>query len=448
MLHRIGLQRRGRAAVHVLLAMGAHPVRRGVRCDSRWGTPVEPISTGRWRCCRRRWPGRGRRPGHGGGGADESARGDERRRGFGRGRRTRGRRRARGGRRTSGAVHAPGTLRTGSRGCCSKEDAGDARRAADVLGIPFYVWDFADQFKEDVIDDFVPPTRRRNAESVPALQRADQVLRPGRPRAGAGIRRGGHRPLRPPLGRAAAARGRRRQGPVLRARGADRRAAAPCDVPGRRHPQDADPRRGRRSRSVGRREAGQPRHLLHPVRRHPRLPRRAHRGPPRFDRRPGGAVLATHDGVHGFTIGQRKGLGLPVPRPDGRPRYVTAIDAESGTVQVGSSADLEVSHLTGHRPMFTSGTAPEGPVDCAVQVRAHGETVDAQAQLAGEELVCDYGLRCGAWHRARRWCCTAATRTATRCSPAPLSPRRPNPARWRPGSRSRSSTPSPGTRNR
>jgi len=50
---------------------------------------------------------------------------------------------------------APGTLRTGSRGCCSKEDAGDARRVADILDIPFYVWDFADRFKEDVIDDFV-----------------------------------------------------------------------------------------------------------------------------------------------------------------------------------------------------------------------------------------------------------------------------------------------------
>lgn len=50
---------------------------------------------------------------------------------------------------------APGTLRTGSRGCCSKEDAADARRVADVLGIPFYVWDFAEKFKEDVINDFV-----------------------------------------------------------------------------------------------------------------------------------------------------------------------------------------------------------------------------------------------------------------------------------------------------
>ena len=101
----------------------------------------------------------------------------------------------------------------------------------------------------------------------------------------------------------------------------------------------------------------------------------------------GGAVLATHDGVHGFTIGQRKGLGIAGPGPDGQPRYVTAIDAESGTVQVGSVADLEVWQLTGQRPVFTSGTAPDGPVDCAVQVRAHGETVDAEAQLAGEELA-------------------------------------------------------------
>ncbi|NUT91715.1 MAG: tRNA 2-thiouridine(34) synthase MnmA, partial [Saccharothrix sp.] len=49
----------------------------------------------------------------------------------------------------------PGTLRTGARGCCTIEDARDARRAADVLGIPFYVWDFAERFTEDVVEDFV-----------------------------------------------------------------------------------------------------------------------------------------------------------------------------------------------------------------------------------------------------------------------------------------------------
>ena len=49
----------------------------------------------------------------------------------------------------------PAALRTGARGCCSREDAGDARRAADVLGIPFYIWDLAERFQADVIDDFV-----------------------------------------------------------------------------------------------------------------------------------------------------------------------------------------------------------------------------------------------------------------------------------------------------
>src|SRR3954466_5708912 len=48
----------------------------------------------------------------------------------------------------------PATLRTGARGCCTIEDAGDARRVADRLGIPFYVWDLADRFERDVVEDF------------------------------------------------------------------------------------------------------------------------------------------------------------------------------------------------------------------------------------------------------------------------------------------------------
>ncbi|MUH46278.1 MAG: tRNA 2-thiouridine(34) synthase MnmA, partial [Actinobacteria bacterium] len=43
----------------------------------------------------------------------------------------------------------------GSRGCCTLDDARDARRVADMLGIPFYVWDFSARFAEDVIADFV-----------------------------------------------------------------------------------------------------------------------------------------------------------------------------------------------------------------------------------------------------------------------------------------------------
>ena len=49
----------------------------------------------------------------------------------------------------------PGTLRTGSRGCCTIEDASDAWRACERLGISFYTWDFSERFAEDVVDDFV-----------------------------------------------------------------------------------------------------------------------------------------------------------------------------------------------------------------------------------------------------------------------------------------------------
>src|SRR5215470_18049296 len=49
----------------------------------------------------------------------------------------------------------PQTYRAGARGCCTLEDARDARRAADVIGIPFYVWDMAERFHADVVEDFV-----------------------------------------------------------------------------------------------------------------------------------------------------------------------------------------------------------------------------------------------------------------------------------------------------
>jgi tRNA-specific 2-thiouridylase len=100
----------------------------------------------------------------------------------------------------------------------------------------------------------------------------------------------------------------------------------------------------------------------------------------------GGTTLAEHDGVHGFTIGQRKGLGIAGPGPDGRPRYVTAIDAETATVTVGDVADLEVWSITGERPVFTSGTKPRGPFECAVQVRAHGGIADGVAELVDGRL--------------------------------------------------------------
>ena len=108
----------------------------------------------------------------------------------------------------------PQSYRSGARGCCTIEDSNDARRAADVIGIPFYVWDLSDRFHEDVVEDFMaeyaagrtPNPCLRCNEKIKFAAVLDRAARPR-------LRRGGHRPLR------AAAHRRRR---------ADR------DAPGRR----------------------------------------------------------------------------------------------------------------------------------------------------------------------------------------------------------------------
>lgn len=100
-----------------------------------------------------------------------------------------------------------------------------------------------------------------------------------------------------------------------------------------------------------------------------------------------GTKLADHEGVHGFTIGQRKGLGLPGLAADGKPRYVTDIDPDSGIVRVGSAKDLEVWTVLAERAIWTSGELPSGPVECVAQVRAHGGTAPAVAEAVDGGLV-------------------------------------------------------------
>jgi len=283
---------------------------------------------------------------------------------------------------------APGTLRTGSRGCCSKEDASDARRVADVLGIPFYVWDFADRFQSDVIDDFVSSYAR--GETPNPCVRCNQRIKFSALSARAVA-----------LGFDTVATGhyaRLSRGRLLRAVDRDkdqsyvlavltaeqlRRAAFPIgDTPKPQIRAEAS----RRGLAV----ADKP--DSHDICFIPSGNTRAFLGE-RIGVRRGavvgadGAVLAQHNGVHGFTIGQRKGLGIAGPGPDGRARYVTAIDADTATVHVGGEADLDVYTLVGRELVFSRGVAPSSPVECTVQVRAHGETAAAEAELAGDELV-------------------------------------------------------------
>src|SRR5689334_2530169 len=246
----------------------------------------------------------------------------------------------------------PGTLRTGSRGCCSKEDAGDARRVADVLGIPFYVWDFADRFKEDVIDDFVGAYAR--GETPNPCVRCNERIKFSALSARALA-----------LGFDAVATGhyaRLSEGRLRRAVDQDKDQSyvlAVLTADQLRHaafPVGDTPKPQIREEAAGRGLLVADKPDSHDICFIPSGDTQAFLGSRIGVRRgtvvdSGGTVLAEHDGVHGFTIGQRKGLGIAGPGPDGQPRYVTSIDAETSTVHVGAVADLEVWTLTGEKPV-------------------------------------------------------------------------------------------------
>ena len=87
-----------------------------------------------------------------------------------------------------------------------------------------------------------------------------------------------------------------------------------------------------------------------------------------------GAKVGTHAGAYAYTIGQRKGLDLRVPAADGRPRYVLSITPKTNTVTVGPREDLAVDRVTATRPIWHG---EDTPVECDVQMRAHGEVVPA-----------------------------------------------------------------------
>ena len=78
-----------------------------------------------------------------------------------------------------------------------------------------------------------------------------------------------------------------------------------------------------------------------------------------------GRVLGRHEGVHRFTIGQRKGLGLAA----GVPLYVVGIDAGNAAVTVGAREDLERVELTASRVNWMSGEVPAAPLRAHARIR-------------------------------------------------------------------------------
>jgi tRNA-specific 2-thiouridylase len=93
-----------------------------------------------------------------------------------------------------------------------------------------------------------------------------------------------------------------------------------------------------------------------------------------------GTRVGQHGGSAGYTVGQRKGLGVAL----GEPRYVSRIDARSNTIQLGRREDLETSEFTLERASFISPNAPESPFQAAVRIRHRAAIVPSTVRPLGD----------------------------------------------------------------
>jgi tRNA-specific 2-thiouridylase len=287
----------------------------------------------------------------------------------------------------------PQSFRTGARGCCTLEDSRDARRAADVIGIPFYVWDLAERFREDVVDDFVseyaagrtPNPCLRCNEKIKFAALLDRALALGFDAVCTGhYARVVERPdgLRE-LHRAADAA--KDQSYVLGVLDAEQLAHALFPLGDTETTKDEIRAEAeRRGLAVARKPDSHDICFIADGDTRGFLERRLGSAPGEIVDTEGN-VVGEHNGAYAFTVGQRKGLRLGRPAPDGKPRFVLDVSVVDNRVTVGPAEALEVIALAGVRPRWC-GPEPQGAARYGAQLRAHGEEVPVTAELVEGEL--------------------------------------------------------------
>ncbi len=268
--------------------------------------------------------------------------------------------------------------------CCAPEDQRDARRVADLLGIPHYTFDRRELFRERVVAPFVDAYLEGRTPS-PCVACNEHVkvreLVPLADRLGARFVATGHyaRIERDAEGHARLFRGRdarkdqsyflhvvddeeleRTCFPLGDATKEEVRAEALArKLPGATKGESQElcfVGQGRYAAFVEERAAG-----------------RARPGAVVDD---DGRVLGAHDGVHRFTVGQRKGLGV---QTDGKALFVRSIDARTGLVTLGGPDRLAAGGavLSALRLAGDVALPPGGEVRCEVQVRYRTDAVPA-----------------------------------------------------------------------
>ena len=287
--------------------------------------------------------------------------------------------------------------------CCAPEDQYDARQTADAFGFPYYAFDRRELFAKEVVEPFVaaylagdtpsPCTAcNKHVKLAELFAIADRL--------GAANVATGHY--------ARVTRGVESDGPLRIAEGADKGkdqsyflyATPPTQLARLLFPLGDSTKAEVRAEAVARKipsaTKGESQELCFvgssPHAYEAFIEERAR---PRI--RPGnivddqGKVVGTHDGLHRFTIGQRKGLGVAL----GKPAFVTKIDPDTATVHVGgaegllaASAELVDVHL---------GEGVSLPLSARVRVRYRHDGATARV-LPGREpatahVVFDHPVR-------------------------------------------------------
>ncbi|HMF04911.1 MAG TPA: tRNA 2-thiouridine(34) synthase MnmA [Acidimicrobiia bacterium] len=258
-------------------------------------------------------------------------------------------------------------------GCCSAADVEDARRVAAQLDVPHYVFNFTDDFDARVVGPYVDAYAggrtpnpcvecNRSIKFGRLLERADALgfdavatghhARVQRERDGrVQLRRGvddakDQSYVLYMLGQAELARTLLPVGELTKAQ--VREHAARLGLRTATKPESMDVcfiTRGKREEFVTARAGARPGPVVDGD----------------------GGVLGRHDGVPGFTIGQRRGVGVAT----GERRYVVDLDAATATVTLGRRDDL-LRDSAGVRDLHFVDRVPDAQEPLDVQVRAHG----------------------------------------------------------------------------